>query len=64
MSYGCFLLENMIRHLWLCNGASAVIGYVKFTSFGRSWLTQYELNPVFVPKTKATSWCPQEQPPV
>ena len=60
MGYGCLLLENLVGILWICYNASAVIGYIKFTSFGRSSCkngsTPFGIDLVFVLKTKAIRW--------
>ena len=45
---------------WICYDASAMIGYVKFTSL-RSSQSKNGVNLFLYLKTKATRWCPTEQ---
>ena len=59
MSYGCFLLENLIMYFWLCYDTSANLRHLDVVS-AKTGLSPCGLNPVFVLKSTATRWCPRE----
>ena len=61
MSYGCFLLENLIRHrlAMLQCLVTANLRHLD-TVRAKTGLSPCGFNPALVLKTKATKWCPLE----